>query len=215
MHDIKLMKEIIGNYSSLMIKAYSFVRFTIIKPDLLDQISDLMPHEGDFLDLGCGFGLFPIYYGLKNRGRHITGIDKNKNRITEARAVAEKFNLSNLEFINQDLRDGLFSGTYDVIYTFDLLHHIPNKASERLMKHIYNSLKKGGTLIIKDVTVEPHWKYWFTYILDKVMTKNEALYYQHHNEVALFLEELGFTVNVQRISDILPYSHVLFVCEKP
>lgn len=208
------MKEIIGNYSSLIIKAYSFVRFTIIKPDLLDQISDLMPHEGDFLDLGCGFGLFPIYYGLKNRGRHITGIDKNENRITEARAVAEKFNLNNLKFINKDLMDGLFSGTYDVIYTFDLLHHIPNKVSENLMKRIYNSLKKGGTLIIKDVTVEPRWKYWFTYILDKIITKNEELYYQHHNEVALFLTDLGFKVEVQRISDILPYPHVLFVCEK-
>jgi len=214
MHDIALMKEIIRNYSSLIIRTYSFVRFTIIKPDLLDQISDLMPRDGDFLDLGCGFGLFPIYYGLKDRERHITGIDKNKNRIREARAVAKKFNLHNLKFINKDLMDGLFSGTYDVIYTFDLLHHIPNKVSENLMRHIYNKLRKGGTLIIKDVTVEPRWKLWFTYILDKIMTKNEPLHYKHHNEVALFLEGLGFKVKVQKISDILPYPHVLFVCEK-
>ncbi len=214
MHDIELMKKIIRNYSSSIIKAYSFVRFTIIKPDLLDQISDLMPHDGDFLDLGCGFGLFPVYYGLKNRERHITGIDKNKNRIIEARAVAKKFNLHNLKFINKDLMDGLFPGTYDVIYTFDLLHHIPNKVSENLMKHIYNSLKKGGTLIIKDVTVEPRWKFWFTYILDKIMTMNDPLYYQHHKEVATFLENIGFKVEVKKINDILPYPHILFVCIK-
>jgi 2-polyprenyl-3-methyl-5-hydroxy-6-metoxy-1,4-benzoquinol methylase len=56
-------------------RAYSLVRFSIMRPQLLSVMDLLLTDEGRVLDVGCGFGLFAAYFGQMHRRRRIVGVD--------------------------------------------------------------------------------------------------------------------------------------------
>ena len=62
-------------------RAYSLVRFSIMRPQLLSVMDLLLTDHGRVLDVGCGFGLFAAYFGQMHRGRRIVGVDPDARRI--------------------------------------------------------------------------------------------------------------------------------------
>jgi SAM-dependent methyltransferase len=52
----------------------------------LDEIGQYLPERGRVLDLGCGFGLFSLYYASVHPGLRLEGLDRNPRRIAMARA---------------------------------------------------------------------------------------------------------------------------------
>ena len=54
----------------------------------LDEIGQYLPERGRVLDLGCGFGLFSLYYASVYPGLRVEGLDRNPRRIAMAQAVA-------------------------------------------------------------------------------------------------------------------------------
>ena len=71
-------------------RAYSRVRFSILRPKLLSVMDLLLTDEGRILDVGCGFGLFAAYFGQTHGRRQIVGIDPDARRIGMARDVARE-----------------------------------------------------------------------------------------------------------------------------
>ena len=68
---------------------------------------------------------------------------------------------------------------------------------------------------MKDITTDSFLKLKFTEILDRVMAGwNEPLNYRHHKEWAAILRELGFSVRIVRVPDVLPYPHVILLARK-
>ena len=54
------------------------------------------------LDAGCGTGIFSIIFANQGAGM-VTGIDISEGSLGTARGLAEKFELSNTEFLKQDM----------------------------------------------------------------------------------------------------------------
>jgi 2-polyprenyl-3-methyl-5-hydroxy-6-metoxy-1,4-benzoquinol methylase len=54
--------RVISAYDDLVIRAYCRGRFLILRGRFLDEIGQYLPEEGTILDVGCGFGLFSLYY---------------------------------------------------------------------------------------------------------------------------------------------------------
>ena len=54
--------RVIAAYDAPIIRAYSRGRFLILRQRFLDEIGQYLPDEGVVLDVGCGFGLFSLYY---------------------------------------------------------------------------------------------------------------------------------------------------------
>ncbi len=72
-------------------RAYSRVRFSILRSKLLSVMDLLLTDEGRILDVGCGFGLFAAYFGQTHPRRRIVGVDPSVRRIalaTRRRPVA-------------------------------------------------------------------------------------------------------------------------------
>ena len=68
-----LIPSIIRAYDDPVVRAYCWGRFWILRQRFLDEIGQYLPAQGRVLDLGCGFGLFSLYYaatrpGLADRG---------------------------------------------------------------------------------------------------------------------------------------------------
>jgi 2-polyprenyl-3-methyl-5-hydroxy-6-metoxy-1,4-benzoquinol methylase len=196
-------------------RAYSLVRFSILRPKLLSVMDLLLTDEGRILDVGCGFGLFAAYFGQTHPRRRIVGVDPDGRRIGIARDVAGRLGLREHAFVVGDVRDAAIEGSFDAAYVLDVMHHLPREDQRRVLERLRGLLVTGGMLIVKDITTEPRSGLLFTEALDRLMVGwNEPLAYRHHREWGDMLSDLGFKVRMVRVPDVLPYPHVVIAATK-
>lgn len=196
-------------------RAYSLVRFSILRPKLLSVMDLLLRDEGRILDVGCGFGLFASYFGQTQPARRIVGVDPDGRRIRIARKVCERLRLDGNTFIEGDVREASLQGPFQAAYVLDVMHHLPRADQRPVLERLRSLLVPGGLLLVKDITTEPRFGLLFTEALDRLMVGwNEPLAYRHHREWAEILTSVGFKVRMVRVPDILPYPHVVIAATK-
>jgi SAM-dependent methyltransferase len=207
--------RVVEAYDDWVIRAYSRVRFLILRQRFLDEIGQYLPASGDVLDLGCGFGLFSLYYAQILPSVRFHGVDLNARRIDIAREAGRRLGLTNVEYIVGDARDFRARREYAGAYMLDIVHHVEPATVRPLLAEIYATLAPGGCLIVKDVDRWPAYKRWFTHALDLLVDRGSPPHYWAAEVLQGFLEEAGFRVFRHSMVDFLPYPHVLYVCRKP
>jgi 2-polyprenyl-3-methyl-5-hydroxy-6-metoxy-1,4-benzoquinol methylase len=180
----------------------------------LDEIGQYLPPTGRVLDIGCGFGLFSLYFASTRPSLRVRGFDLNANRILRARRAAEQLGVRNVDYDVRDAREYRRGEQFDAAYMLDLLHHIPRSAAEPLLRAVAASLNPGGVLLLKDVDTRPAYKRMFTRVLDLAMDPHTPVAYWPAAELQRMLERLGFCVYRHKMIDMLPYPHVLYICLK-
>ena len=199
----------------LVERAYSLVRFSILRPKLLSVMDLVLTDEGRILDVGCGFGLFAAYFGQMQPRRRIVGLDPDPRRVRIARHVAGRLGLADHEFFVGDVRDARLEGRFDAAYMLDVMHHLPAGDQRRVLERLRGWLVPGGVLVFKDITTEPLGSLLFTEALDRLMVGyGEPLAYRHHREWSEMLVGLGFKVRMVRVPDVLPYPHVVITATR-
>jgi 2-polyprenyl-3-methyl-5-hydroxy-6-metoxy-1,4-benzoquinol methylase len=212
--NVDRIPRIIQAYDAPIVRAYCRGRFLILRQRFLDEIGQYLPPDGEVLDVGCGFGLFSLYYADTSPGRSLHGIDLNARRIELARSAAGRLGIDNVRYSVGDAAAYKAAGPFAAIYMLDLIHHIPVPAVRALIGELRDSLRPGGRLIIKDVDDRPFYKRWFTWLLDKAMDPSAAVNYWSQEAVLELLAEAGFRAYRHAMVDILPYPHVVYVCER-
>jgi len=210
----EILRRICASYDSWITRAYVWGRFRILRRRFLDEIGQYLPPQGRVLDIGCGFGLFSLYFAATRPRLRISGFDLNANRIATARVAAAKLGLANVEYEVKDARAFREGDEFNAAYMMDIIHHIPFEATEPLLRAVAASLTLGGVLLVKDVDTKPSYKRLFTRFLDLVMDPRTPVRYWSVAELQDLLESLGFRVNRHQMRDVLPYPHVLYVCHK-
>ena len=206
--------RVVESYDDWMIRAYSRARFIILRQRFLDEIGQYLPVSGDVLDLGCGFGLFSLYYA-QTRPELLHGIDRDARRIGIAREAGRRLGLANVHYTVDDARAFRATRAYAGAYMLDILHHVPPEAVRPLLAELYAALAPGACLTVKDVDRRPAYKRWFTHALDLVVSPGSPPHYWAAETLHAALEETGFRVHRHAMVDFLPYPHVLYVCRKP
>lgn len=210
----RVIAKVIAAYDDPITRAYCWGRFRILRQRFLIEIGQYLPHSGAVLDIGCGFGLFSLYYAQSIPELWIHGVDINRKRIIQARKAAAKLNLANVHYEVDNATTLTLPGKLDTAYMLDLIHHIPRSAVYPLLKQIHSNLRPGGRLIIKDVDTRPAYKRWFTYLLDKAMDPTAQVNYWECEELLALLDNIGFEVFTHTMEDVLPYPHQLYICQK-
>ena len=207
------VRKIIRAYDDPIVRAYCWVRFGILRQRFLDEIGQYLPAEGPVLDIGCGFGLFSLYYASTGPRRFVRGLDVNGGRIALARRAAARLGLDNVAYEESDARDFKGDGEVSAAYMLDIVHHVEPASVPPLLRALRRTLPAGGRLLVKDVDTHPAPKRMFTWLLDKAMAPRVPVHYWSADRLAGALETAGFTVRRHLMVDWLPYPHVLYVCE--
>ena len=147
-----------------------------------------IPRTATVLDVGCGYGEFLNHVVCARR----IGVDLNPDSRSALAAGTE--------FHAGDVRDLSFlaAESVDVVFTSNLLEHLPTKADvERLLREALRVLRRGGHLIAlgPNLRVLPgaYWDFWdhVTPITDRSLVE--------------VLELLGFRT-LDQIARWLPYT---------
>jgi 2-polyprenyl-3-methyl-5-hydroxy-6-metoxy-1,4-benzoquinol methylase len=211
----RLIRDIVASYESWVIRTYSRLRFVILRQTFLEEIGQYLPERGRVLDLGCGFGLFSLFFAARAPGLRFLGVDSDARRIGYARHSASQLGIPNVEYAVADALQWRSDGPFDCIYLLDLIHHLPRARVPEFLSSLRASLRSGGTLLIKEVEDRPAWKRRFTLLLDRLMVGREPIHYWSPAELAGLLEGQGLRVVRHRMKDILPYPHILYVGRLP
>jgi 2-polyprenyl-3-methyl-5-hydroxy-6-metoxy-1,4-benzoquinol methylase len=208
------IRNIVRAYDDPIVRAYGWARFAILRQRFLDEIGQYLPTSGVVLDIGCGFGLFSLYYAATGAERLMRGVDLNRRRIALARRAASRLGLANVTYEEGDARD--FKGDSEVAaaYMLDIVHHVPPSAVPSLLRQLHRAVMPGGTLLVKDVDTRPRAKRWFTWALDKLMDPSAPVHYWPADELAAAIGSAGFTVRRHLMVDVLPYPHILYICTR-
>lgn len=206
--------RIVAAYDSFVVRSYCTVRFRIIHQRFLDEIGQYLPARGTCLDIGCGFGLFSLYFAATNPELRIRGFDLNARRIETARATASRLRIDNVSYEHSNAITHTYSGEFDAAYVIDVLHHIPASTVEPLLLALCRIIRPGGRLVIKDVGTRPAYKRWFTLALDKIMDPRSSVNYWPVSDLIALLARCGFSVHRHEMVDLLPYPHVLYICTR-
>src|SRR3970040_830521 len=128
--------RVIRAYDDLVVRAYSWGRFWILRQRFLDEIGQYLPERGRVLDLGCGFGLFSLYYASVYPGLRVEGLDRNPRRIAMAQAAARRLGLDNVRYEVGDVMDFRGGEAFDAAYMLDIVHPIPEEAGRPLLEQV-------------------------------------------------------------------------------
>ena len=206
--------RVVEAYDDWMIRTYSRARFLIMRQRFLDEIGQYLPDSGDVLDLGCGFGLFSLYYAQVLPGLRFHGVDLDARRVGLARDASRRLGLTNVDYVVGDARGFRARREYAGAYMLDMVHHVEPEAVRPLLAELHTALAPGGSLVVKDVDRRPAYKRWFTHALDLVVSPGSPPHYWAADTLQAEIEEAGFRVFRHSMVDFLPYPHVLYVCRK-
>jgi SAM-dependent methyltransferase len=90
--------------------------------------------EGDFLDVGCGVGAGPLFYGTLFPQRRAFGLECQLSRLRVGEAFVQKQNLSNVSLIQGDLLSASLPEAHTVFLYFPT-----GPVLDRLLDELYQS----------------------------------------------------------------------------
>ncbi len=112
-----------------------------------EQFHRLVPMQGRIMDIGCGYGFMSYMLHFLAKGRQITGIDYDEDKIETANHAYLKGD--SLNFVCADIASYDF-GKQDAFIISDVLHYLLPEEQEALIKKCITNLTDNGVLIIRD-----------------------------------------------------------------
>jgi SAM-dependent methyltransferase len=108
-------------------------------------IDDAIPGDARIVEIGCGTGQMCLY--LARADRVVIGVDLTRASLLLGAAAARRFGIDRVQFVEADARrPGLRPGSFDVVYSAGVLHHMPDprEAFARLVP----LARPGGTIVL-------------------------------------------------------------------
>ena len=118
---------------------------------------EILPREGEILDVGCGYGFMSYMLAFSARGRRITAFDYDEDKVEVA---AHSFSASGavpagpggvpIRWMQADATTFEFDRLYDGIVLADMLHYLQPAEQKVLVERCIRHLSPTGVLVIRD-----------------------------------------------------------------
>ena len=104
--------------------------------------------DKEILDFGGGTGLLAL--PLAKQAKSVTLVDISEKMLEQARLKAEKQDIKNIQFLEQDLLEKPLEQEFDLIVVCRVLHHMPDLDASLSLFHQH--LRENGQLLLADFT---------------------------------------------------------------
>lgn len=133
-------------YKGPVVEWYTRIKLAIEKKNY-QVYNELIPREARILDIGCGYGYLAMMLGMISKGRKITAVDYDEEKIAVAKHCMSR--PPNVHFYHKDIN------TYemepqDVFLLSDVLHYLPDDKQWALLEKCISHLNPGGRILIRD-----------------------------------------------------------------
>lgn len=176
---------------------YIFQRYKHkIEADFLkDTIKQVKHDKIKVLDVGCGTGrMLPEVFSLKKEIKYV-GLDTSKEMIKILKEKAKKLNVK--EKVKIKIGDAskipFKDESFDVVYSFHLLWHLPKENQKEIIEEMVRVCKKKGFIVFDALNKD--------FLLEKLKRqKTEGIYKLSLNEVKEFLKGKNF--DIEKLCDV-------------
>lgn len=193
-------------------RLYTELKFLILP---FEQFSRYLPRTGALLEVGSGYGFVSNYLSLERPSQRIVGHDPALARVLDARVtVGERTNLTFLSGECKQFADGEFAG----VVMIDVLHHAPYADQAQIVADVYDKLKPGGVLVVRETRKRWSVRYLLlNYWLEEILyCGRERSNFRKVGAWVRMLHRAGFLIGevlYERWYD--PYLWVTFICTRP
>ena len=104
--------------------------------------------DKEILDFGGGTGLLSL--PLAKQAQSLTLVDISEKMLEQARLKAERQDIKNIHFLEQDLLENPLKQEFDLIVVCRVLHHMPDLDATLSLFHQH--LRENGQLLLADFT---------------------------------------------------------------
>jgi 1-acyl-sn-glycerol-3-phosphate acyltransferase len=199
-----------------------------------EHYHNMLPREGKFYDLGCGYGFMTMMLHWASPSRRFVGIDYDEEKVATAQNHYYFKSKRYLQLYKPDstaiFDKGLYFCTENLtqiqlepcngILLMDALHYLLPAQQQQLLQTCYDAILPGGILILRDGVKEEAEKHavtkttelFSTQLLKFNKTQNE-LHFISKAAILQFFEQQGATVRTHNYSKTL--SNVTFCIQKP
>jgi len=182
-------------------------------------LAAFLPHDGVFVDIGCGHGLWGFYMARLRPQAIIVGIDPDEEKIALAEQIARRLRMKNTRFVaGAGEASSIPSARF--ISAIDVLYLLPYPEQERLLARAVGALEPGGRLLLKEMSERPRWKFVWNWLEEWLavrmlgLTLGRKFYFRTVEDWRVLLASLGLSVTIRRLDAGYLHPHVLFVGEK-
>jgi cyclopropane fatty-acyl-phospholipid synthase-like methyltransferase len=177
------------------------------------------PSAGRLLEVGCGHGLFANAAALAHPGLDVLGIDPDAQKIRWAQATVGA--RPRVRFRSEGL-PGVAERDFDAVAVLDVLYLVPRGEWPAFLRGLYERLRKGGRLLLKDVEPRPRWKFYRCLAQETVsvrllgITHGGAFAFADRLEMESLLREAGFdALRTTGLGGGYLTPHVLYEATRP
>jgi len=177
------------------------------------------PTTGVAVDLGCGHGLLPFLLATERPALQVFGSDPDENKIALAQDIARQNHIHNVAFSCRSAQDTEIPEC-DWLSLVDMLYLVPYDDQQRLLERAVSRLRRGGRLLIKEVSERPAWKAAWTRAQELVavrvlhLSQGHSFYFRREAEWLSLLSSLGLRPHAVPLDAGYLHPHVLFIGEK-
>jgi ubiquinone/menaquinone biosynthesis C-methylase UbiE len=120
---------------------------------ILEELELVPLHPGmDVLDVGCGTGAVTRILAEKVEPGRVVGLDLSEQRLSVAREIAEEQALSNVEYVQADVRDlDPRDHRFDLTYSRCLFQYLPGKSGLETLLAMKRLASPGGRVTVADI----------------------------------------------------------------
>ena len=129
-----------------------FVYWKMKTDPLFKAVEATAPVRGRILDLGCGYGIVSHWLMLFAPERTVSGVDFDADKIRVAQATA-RCN-PRVAFERRDILEWAEYPVCDCVLLCDVLHYFPRELKAEVLRKVFQALRPGGCLIVRDACAE-------------------------------------------------------------
>lgn len=206
-------QKVLSFYSKSSLFTKVFIALRLISCPFT-QLIRYIPRAGSLLDIGCGYGVLPLFLVQNGYKDKIVGLEPELKRVEIAKRAA--FGYKNITYINENLDSFHVKQKYSTITLIDVLYLLPRQKKLEMLNKAYQLLKPGGKMLIKinDSVSTP--AFLLTYLQELMIvhmlhitsTNHAGLYFENSHELSEWLNECGFKLErVVKLSTPFPFFH--------